>query len=281
MSENQLPQTNPDSVFRIAIGDSRSGYIFSFLPVSLPPTIADSEVSLVEKDLTIEMTSIRVVGKHARVVDTDSFTVDEWSGLGVTNEERVSVAQCRVSAGTAEPWRTSQFDEIFCILKGTYEFEHSDGAVTRADAGSTALVEKDTRFRPRFPTDCLYVAVCLPAFRPELSAREGGESEGGESAAAKTEAETGELSTDSPSADGAPALPAARLPEVQSPEVLYHMCPVSEWEEAKKNGVYYPASYEADDHFTHATGVASRLILTANNFYQDSPGDWVRPARAH
>ena len=223
------------------------------------------------------MPSIRVVGKHARVVDTDAFTVDEWSGVGVTNEDRVSVAQCRVSAGAAEPWRTSQFDEIFCILKGTYEFEHNDGAVTRADAGSTALVEKDTRFRPRFPTDCLYVAVCLPAFRPELSAREVVGEEGEQAATAG--AQSVEVVSDFPEAGGSPALPVARLPEVQSPEVLYHMCPVTEWEEAKQNGVYYPAAYEADGHFTHATGVASRLILTANNFYQDSPGDWVRRVR--
>ena len=43
----------------------------------------------------------------------------------------------------------------------------------------------------------------------------------------------------------------------------------AEWEKAKAdNHAYYPKTFEADGLYTHATGVPSRLIETANHFYQ-------------
>ena len=58
--------------------------------------------------------------------------------------------------------------------------------------------------------------------------------------------------------------------QVESPpEVLYHMTTAAEWDEAKAKGhAYYPKTFEADGDYTHATGVPSRLIETANHFYQ-------------
>jgi hypothetical protein len=38
---------------------------------------------------------------------------------------------------------------------------------------------------------------------------------------------------------------------------------------------YFPATFDADGCFTHATGVASRLIETANHFYQGDSRPWV------
>ena len=52
-------------------------------------------------------------------------------------------------------------------------------------------------------------------------------------------------------------------------DLLYHMTTKAEWEKAKAdNHAYYPKTFEADGHYTHATGVPSRLIETANHFYQ-------------
>ena len=43
----------------------------------------------------------------------------------------------------------------------------------------------------------------------------------------------------------------------------------AEWEKAKaENHAYYPKTFEVDGFYTHATGVPSRLIETANHFYQ-------------
>ena len=47
------------------------------------------------------------------------------------------------------------------------------------------------------------------------------------------------------------------------------MTTAAEWDEAKAKGhAYYPKTFEADGDYTHATGVPSRLIETANHFYQ-------------
>ena len=60
------------------------------------------------------------------------------------------------------------------------------------------------------------------------------------------------------------------------PETLYHMCQSSLWEAAKASGVaYFPPTFEADGHLTHATAVPSRLIETANHFYTAVEGEWV------
>ena len=54
------------------------------------------------------------------------------------------------------------------------------------------------------------------------------------------------------------------------------MAPSSQWEAAKASGgAYFPATFEADGWFTHATAVPSRLITTANHFYQGVTGEWV------
>ena len=51
------------------------------------------------------------------------------------------------------------------------------------------------------------------------------------------------------------------------------MTTAAEWEAAKSKGhAYYPKTFEADGDYTHATGVPSRLIETANHFYQVPDG---------
>lgn len=50
------------------------------------------------------------------------------------------------------------------------------------------------------------------------------------------------------------------------------MCQRSQWEAAKaSDDAYFPATFEKDG-FTHATAVPSRLVDTANHFYQDPGG---------
>ena len=114
--------------------------------------------------------------------------------------------------------------------------------------------------------------MCLPAFRPDRCIREDVTDEGAEVAAKLRKLHDGSAAPAAPmcTVDASGAAAAEPLPEV-----LYHMTSVAEWTAAKAEGVYYPKTFEADGHYTHATGVPSRLITTANHFYQDVPGDWV------
>ena len=145
-----------------------------------------------------------------------------------------------------------------CVTKGRVIFDLGDGTSVEAKAGETVVVEKGTRFQPIFPeAGAEYIPVCLPAFKPERCIRE----EEGVSDVAKKLADL----------HGSPDAPPAAPPA----EVLYHMCEKALWEAAKAaGGAYFPPTF-AQDGFTHATAVPSRLVTTANHFYQDSVGDWV------
>ena len=97
--------------------------------------------------------------------------------------------------------------------------------------------------------------MCLPAFTPDRCIREDGENK--EIADNLKKLHNKELEV------------AANSSENQKPEILYHMTTKAEWEKAKAdNHAYYPKTFEADGFYTHATGVPSRLIETANHFYQ-------------
>jgi hypothetical protein len=149
-----------------------------------------------------------------------------------------------------------------CVLKGSMTLAQEGVDPILVPAGSTVFIEKETRFKPSFEVDCEYVPVCLPAFRPDRCERED-ENADGEAIASKLR----KLHDGGVCKRGTSDAP--------KPEVLYHMTTKAEWEAAKAVGVYYPKTYEADGYYTHATGVPSRLVTTANHFYQDVPGEWV------
>jgi uncharacterized protein (DUF952 family) len=118
----------------------------------------------------------------------------------------------------------------------------------------------------------------LPAFRPDRCIRE-------EEPNSDVSQKLGELHRPDgadgykqpmpPGADGYKRQKLGELDEEIAPEILYHMCQQSLWEDAKSAGkAYFPPTFSKDG-FTHATAVPSRLITTANHFYQDVPGDWV------
>eukprot|EP00966_Prymnesium_polylepis_P028902 670241-Prymnesium_polylepis.1 len=54
----------------------------------------------------------QIVGGETRVVDDGAgLTIDELAGNVATKEDRISIALVRVSAPTAEPWLTLDYDE--------------------------------------------------------------------------------------------------------------------------------------------------------------------------
>mmetsp|Transcript_108232 Transcript_108232/g.212098 ORF Transcript_108232/g.212098 Transcript_108232/m.212098 type:complete len:279 (+) Transcript_108232:63-899(+) len=207
----------------------------------------------------------RIVGGSVRVVDTGVLAIDELAGNVATKDDRISIAHVAVSAPTGEPWLTLHYDEWICVLQGRMVLHYGDGQKLEVAAGQTVLVEKGERFRPEFPEGGTeYVPVCLPAFRPDRCIRE-------DALDSDVQVKLRELH-----GGHAPEAKRAKVAEDEKPEVIYHMCQRELWEAAKKSGqAYFPPTFEKDGFFTHATAVASRLITTANHFYQDVPGEWV------
>ena len=204
-----------------------------------------------------------VVGGSVAVVEADGFHIDELAGNVATKEDTLSIAFVSAKAGASEPWLTLHYDEWIAVRTGSIAIEQEGLANVTVRAGQTVKISKGTRFRPSFPEDTTYIPVCIPAFSPSRCIREDVTEEGKDVA----------LNLKKLHASG--AVDDLEYCLKDSPEVLYHMTSAAEWEQAIAEKVYYPKTYEQDGHYTHATGVPSRLVGTANHFYQDSPGDWV------
>ena len=98
--------------------------------------------------------------------------IDEYVGRVTSSTATVSVAHMQAPAGWAEPAQTPEFDEVTLVLAGTVVVEH-DGGRTEVGAGQAVLTRAGERVRYAVgPEGAEYVAVCLPAFGPDLAHRE-------------------------------------------------------------------------------------------------------------
>lgn len=199
-----------------------------------------------------------IIGTALNVVEIPGLTVRELAGNASTNQDTLSVAHEFISAPSAEPWKTNLFDEWLCVLKGKIEIKHGqDDEILTVNAGETCQVTKGERYRPMFPmADTEFLAICVPAFKPERCTRE---EKGSDSVSNQLE----NIHDGKKAADG-------------FPEIIYHMCEKSLWESALAAGeAYFPPTFEKDGGFTHASMEAKSLITTANHFYQSSKDDWI------
>ena len=114
----------------------------------------------------------RLLDAPTRIPVPGGKTIDEYVGRVNSSTESVSVAHMVAPAGWEEPAQTPQFDEITVVLKGTVLVEH-DGGTLEVHAGQAVITAAGERVRYSTAEDgAEYVAVCLPAFGPDLVNRE-------------------------------------------------------------------------------------------------------------
>ncbi len=114
----------------------------------------------------------RLVPAPTRIPVPGGKTIDEYVGRVTTETPEVAVAHMVAPAGWEEPAQTPEFDEITVVLRGTVRVEH-DGGVLDVPAGQAVITHKGERVRYSTLDDgAEYVAVCLPAFGPDLVNRE-------------------------------------------------------------------------------------------------------------
>jgi mannose-6-phosphate isomerase-like protein (cupin superfamily) len=98
--------------------------------------------------------------------------IDEYVGRVTTGTPAVSVAHMVAPAGWDEPAQTPEFGEVTVVLRGTVVVSHADGELA-VNAGQAVTTRAGERVRYSVgPEGAEYVAVCLPAFAPELAHRE-------------------------------------------------------------------------------------------------------------
>jgi len=100
-------------------------------------------------------------------------TIDEYVGRVNSGESAVSVARMTAPGGWTEPFQTPAFDEFTIVLRGVVRVEHPAG-VLDVTAGQAVVTRAGERVRYSTPdgAGAEYIAICLPAFAPELAGRD-------------------------------------------------------------------------------------------------------------
>ncbi len=99
--------------------------------------------------------------------------IDEYVGRVNSGTAALSIAHMRSPGGWMEPAHTPEFDEYTVVLRGLLRVTH-DGGALEVRAGEAVLTRAGERVRydTPLPEGAEYVAVCLPAFAPDLVHRE-------------------------------------------------------------------------------------------------------------
>lgn len=115
----------------------------------------------------------QLVPAPTRIPVPGGKTIDEYVGHVTTSTPEVSVAHMVAPAGWDEPAQTPDFDEITVVLRGVVLVEH-DAGVLEVAAGQAVITRAGERVRysTAAGAGAEYVAVCLPAFAPDLAHRE-------------------------------------------------------------------------------------------------------------
>jgi ethanolamine utilization protein EutQ (cupin superfamily) len=97
----------------------------------------------------------------------------EYVGRANSGETAVSIAHMDAPAGWSEPFQTPEFDEYTMVIRGLLRVEHAAGIID-VEAGQAVVTRSGERVRYTTTPDsgAEYVAVCLPAFAPDLAHRD-------------------------------------------------------------------------------------------------------------
>ncbi|HSN71404.1 MAG TPA: hypothetical protein VLT59_07835 [Steroidobacteraceae bacterium] len=97
--------------------------------------------------------------------------IEEYVGRINSGHASVSVARMSSPAGWQEPGQTPEFDEVTLVLEGTVRVESTDGTFEVA-AGEAIVARAGEWVRYSTPAGAVYVAICIPAFSPDIVHRD-------------------------------------------------------------------------------------------------------------
>jgi mannose-6-phosphate isomerase-like protein (cupin superfamily) len=97
----------------------------------------------------------------------------EYIGRVNTNTDSLSIARMKSPQGWEEPAQTPEFDEYTLVLEGTLVITTREQEIL-VKKGEAVIVGRGESVRYSTPLagGAEYIAVCLPAFSPDLVNRE-------------------------------------------------------------------------------------------------------------
>lgn len=118
----------------------------------------------------------RLIAEPVRVAaaGTKPKVIEEFAGRAASGGAAVSIARMRSPAGWEEPGQTPEFDEYTVVLRGLLRVEHRGGVLeVRAGQAVIAAAGEWVRYSTPETDGAEYIAVCVPAFSPEIVHRDG------------------------------------------------------------------------------------------------------------
>lgn len=99
--------------------------------------------------------------------------ISEYIGRVNSQTEGVSIAHMKSPAGWTEPGQTPEFDEYTVVLKGKLQVKTRD-QLLEVKAGEAVIANGGEWVQYSTPDaeGAEYVAVCLPAFSPDIVHRD-------------------------------------------------------------------------------------------------------------
>jgi mannose-6-phosphate isomerase-like protein (cupin superfamily) len=99
--------------------------------------------------------------------------IEEYAGRVNSGHSAVSVARMVSPEGWREPGQRPDFEEVTVVLKGMLRVEHEGGSLeVRAGQAVVSKPGEWARYSTPEPGGAEYIAICLPAFSPELAHRD-------------------------------------------------------------------------------------------------------------
>jgi mannose-6-phosphate isomerase-like protein (cupin superfamily) len=112
-------------------------------------------------------TIIKAAGNKPKVIE-------EYVGRVNSGTEILSIARMKSPGGWKEPRQKPEFDEYTVVLKGTLKVDSERGSL-KIHAGEAVMTQAGEWVQYSTPGQdgAEYIAVCLPAFSPDIVHRDG------------------------------------------------------------------------------------------------------------
>jgi mannose-6-phosphate isomerase-like protein (cupin superfamily) len=108
-----------------------------------------------------------------KAAGTKEKIIKEFFGQVNSKTSEVSIAHMKSPEGWSEPGQTPKFNEYTVVLKGKLRINTKDEEFEVSE-GQGIMTEKDewVRYSTPFEGGAEYIAVCLPAFSPDIVQRD-------------------------------------------------------------------------------------------------------------
>jgi mannose-6-phosphate isomerase-like protein (cupin superfamily) len=111
--------------------------------------------------------------KRIQAAGTPPKTIEEFIGHLASDTADLSIARMVSPPGWKESGQTPDFDEFTVVLRGQLRVETREGCQD-VSAGHAVMISRGewVRYSTPSPEGAEYIAVCLPAFSPQIVHRD-------------------------------------------------------------------------------------------------------------